>query len=964
MPENSNSQALHRYLRTLLRRTALLHIAAGSISFVAAAAWVLVTLMIWLALVGEPGLTAATVVSRTVLVALITLFGYFIVWPLVRMPRIGQLAAEVEKRRDLRELVRAGFEFSNDDSVSERYAPDLVNEVIRQAVDRVAGLEVRFLFLTRKDIALMPVAYGGLIVLLLISIFNPGALMHAGREIVSPSRIAAVEHHANIFAQPGSITVLAGSDVKVSGLDLGRSRDDVTIGYNISEDFWKTEPTVCVEGQGGHVAGEPHFDRYEYTFENLRHTVSYYFEAGGERSETWTITVVHEPILTDLRLRLTPPPYTGEGPLVLEDNGGNVQALEGTHVLVEGRSNNPLAAAWLQFEGKEKEDVEINGREVRFDFTALEDGHYSVLLEDTLGFDTGAPLVYTVEVFQDHAPSIDVLEPGGDTTLPRNRLLDVGFIASDDYGVRSAAILYRIRGETDFKAVNVPLGKERGRKEVATAYRWSLGNVELFPGSYIEYMVQVKDNNIVTGPGVARSKIFRITMPTMAELYDRVKEEEALRSDMMEQAIRDSEEFRERLEKITREFIKTEKMEWTQKKEVDKALEKQQAVEKKLNDIKSSLDQTLKELSENQMTSQEIGEKMEEIRELLEEIDNEDLRKRMEALRKAVEKLDPEAIKKALENLDVSAEEMLEKLERTAELLKQLRKEQKMEELVRKSRDLMDAQKDLNEETAEGDEGSQSEMEKLAQEQDKLADQAKDLQESMEQFSEIMKQDDPQISRQVGEMSQEMKSEQGPQENMEQAAQDLEQARKQQAMEQQQEAMDKMISLFQKASKAQMQMRMNQGQMMAENLQKYARQTLELSKRQEQLARDLQGQQRVDELPDMQNLARDQMSYLRATEKVADEMVKLSGQSLAISPSLLEKLGEALQRMQNSVLFLEQNKPFMSTAHANNAVQSLNEATMEMLKSAKQCSAGQMGQRGGSDGGGWGVVVRSPGRAL
>jgi hypothetical protein len=50
--------------------------------------------------------------------------------------------------------------------------------------------------------------------------------------------------------------------------------------------------------------------------------------------------------------------------------------------------------------------------------------------------------------------------------------------------------------------------------------------------------------------------------------------------------------------------------------------------------------------------------------------------------------------------------------------------------------------------------------------------------------------------------------------------------------------------------------------------------------------------------------------------------------------------------MQNSVLFLEQNKAFMSTAYANNAVQSLNEATMEMLRGAKQCSQGAQGGAG------------------
>jgi hypothetical protein len=66
----------------------------------------------------------------------------------------------------------------------------------------------------------------------------------------------------------------------------------------------------------------------------------------------------------------------------------------------------------------------------------------------------------------------------------------------------------------------------------------------------------------------------------------------------------------------------------------------------------------------------------------------------------------------------------------------------------------------------------------------------------------------------------------------------------------------------------------------------------------------------------------------------------MAGMSTQVPPRLMEALGQALEHMQNSVLFMEQNKSFMSTAYANNAVQSLNEATIEMLRSAKQCSSG------------------------
>jgi hypothetical protein len=942
METNSAYKAeLRDLLRKLRRRTMALAAGAGAVSFVALGAWVFLAIIVWSAGAQEPELWKTTLVSRMATVALLGLFGYFVVWPVLRVPKLDSLADEVERRKDLHELLRAGFEFSRDKKAKKRYSPVLVEEVIRRAVGSIDGLQVRFLFLNRKDITLMPVAYGGLVILLLIALFNPSLLSNAGKRVTSPADVSAVEHRANIHASPGNVTVLAGSDITVAGLDFGRTEDPVTISYNLSEDFWKTEPTEPRPGgdEGGGLSADAQaISRYEYTFTDLRRTISYYFESGDYRSETYTITVVHKPLLTDLDVTLTPPPYTGEPPETLDDNGGNVQALEGTSVAVRGTANNKLAGAWVRFDGGKLREIDFDDRAVAFEFQALEDGHYSVILEDTVGYKTDDPLVYTIEVYQDHAPALDVLEPGGDTVLPRSHLLPLGFIASDDYGVRRASIHFRKSGEQEFTHVAIPLNEQRDRKEIAVAYEWDLGDLELFPGNYIEYYVQVSDNNVVTGPGVARSRMFQIVVPTMAELYDRIRDEEARRGDLFEQAIKEGEEFRERLEKITREYVKTEKMEWSQKKEIDKALDKHKAVEEALDEIKQSLDETMRELSENQMTSQQIGEKLEEIRELLEEIDSEELRKFMEELKESVEKLSPEDIKEAMENINISAEDMLEKLERTAQLLKQIQQEQKMEEMVRQSQDLLQSQKELNDETSDADASDQQKMNELSDKQDDLASKADDLQKSMEDFAEEMSGDDPQASQQMQEASQQLNQQQGPQQNMRSASRKLQMSQQQQAMQQQQQAMDKLISLFRKTQQAQQSMAQNSGRKMATNLQKYAQQTLELSFKQESLADQLRAEKAGERATDFQDLAQTQNSYLKATEKIADEIMKLSGMSLQISPQLMEALGITIDRMQSSVLFLEQNRPFMSTAHASNAIESLNEATIEMLRSAKQCS--------------------------
>jgi hypothetical protein len=935
----SGRDTLRGYLRSILLRTAGLHAASGMVSFLAAISWVLLAVVLWTALVEAPSLAAATWIARVAVGIAAILFGYFVVWPIARMPRLNQLAAEIERRRDLQEVVRAGFEFSRDETATRRYSPALVKEVIRRAVASLAGLQVRSIFLNRRDVLLAPLALAGLVVLLAVTAVKPSLVGDAVRRVFSPEDAAAPPHRPNLYAQPGNVTVLAGSDVIVSSIDLGRSDTPVRVAFNLADDFWKSEPTTRIPGVA--FAGAA-FDRYDYTFRDIRSTTSYRFEAGDYASPTYRITVVHEPVLTDVRVTLTPPAYTREPPTTLDESAGNVQALEGTRVKVEARSNNVLRAAWVQFDGKEREPVAFSGRDLSLEFAALADGSYRVHLEDTLGFWTRDPLAYTVEVFQDRAPSVDVLEPGTDVPMPRTQTLDIGFVAADDYGLARASLHWRKTGDESFRAQGLSLGDQRNKREIAVAHRWDLSSVTLFPGNSIEYFVEVADNNTVTGPGVARSDVFRLTMPTIGEIYDTAREEENARADAMEGAIEDSRRLSEQLEKLRREYTKTEKMDWSQKKELDRAAATQKAIEQKLGEVKESLDKTLRELSDNEMTSQQIGEKLEEIRRLLEEIDSDELDRYMDELRKAMEKLTPEEMRQALENLQLNTEEMLERLERTASLLRELQKEQRMEELVRQAQDLMEKQGELNQKTADASAGDREKMKELAKQQEELARQADELQKGAQDLQEQM--DDPMVKDELQQMSQEMQ-ERGPQENMRQASKDMQQQQKSQAMQQQQEAMDKMVSLFRRATQAQQMAARNQGARMAQNLQKFAKQTLELSHRQESLAGDLrQTAGNEDDGRGLKKISTEQLSYLEATTKVANDINEIASVSLSISPLLLQALGEAITRMQNSMLFLEQDKPYMSTTHAHNAVESLNQATIEMLRSAQSCQSGQGGQ--------------------
>jgi hypothetical protein len=930
---NSFQIELRRELKKIYARALGIRIGSGLVSFFITFACAGFIAAAWLAGTDQPALWQALVVSRGMLLLGIALFGLFVAAPIVRMPRFSRFALDVESRKDFKHIVAAGYEFSERGDITDRYSPDLVREVVRRAAQSLAGLPVRFLFLTRVQLLQAPLACAVLCALIIIALVSPNTLFETAQVIVSPRSAVAVSHRANLFGFPGNVTVLAGADVQVSALDFGDSDAAVAVSYTLSEDFWKTENTTLTDSTDIEPMAVA---RHTYTFRDVRSSINYFFEADGVKSATYRISVVHKPIVTELEAVLTPPSYTGERPDTLEGSGGNIQALEGTKVAIDAATNNLIRNARVKFGATDTLAVEFSHKNLSFDFVALEDGSYSIHLEDDAGHTTDEPLVYSVEVYQDNPPVLDVLEPGSEATLPRNLAVNLGFVASDDYGVAGASVFYRKNGEEQFRRRSIPLEGEKGKREIAKSFTWDLSDMPLFPGNYVEYFVQVQDNNTVTGPGITKSELLHIGVPTMAELYESIKEEETKREDLFEQTTKEGKELQERLEKLNREFKKTEKMDWAQKKEIDKAITSQKNIEEKLDEIQKSMEESLRSLSDNQMTSQEIGEKMEEIKRLIEEINDQALNKYVQELREAMDKLNPDEIKKALENLNLTAEDLLKSLERTENLLKEIQQEQAMEEAVRDAKELMNAQESLQETTEQADSADQGAMEELSKEQNELAEKAKALAAKLQ---EIAKNSDSQDLAQQMEDSGKQLSE-SESEGMREAANRLQQQMKQEAVEKQKEVSTDLIALFQRMAMAQMQMQNMSQQRTADNLQKLAKNTLALSFRQEAFSGKLRDFVAAEDPSGVRVLAAEQQTYAGAAEQVAETLHEMSQKSLAVSEVLLQLVGAAIDNMKSTLVFIEQDKAFLSAASASQAVTGLNMATIELLTAATMSSSG------------------------
>jgi chromosome segregation ATPase len=190
------------------------------------------------------------------------------------------------------------------------------------------------------------------------------------------------------------------------------------------------------------------------------------------------------------------------------------------------------------------------------------------------------------------------------------------------------------------------------------------------------------------------------------------------------------------LNEISRELLKATEVKWETQQEARGALEKQKEIAENLEKLSREMQENLDRLEENRLIGEEIAEKMRELNELMEEVATPELKEAMKKLSEALQNMDPEEMKKALEQFQMSAEELLENLERSLSLMKQLAIEQKMDLLAELAEKILNDQVEINEK-AEACKENSAELADLEMPQQANQDQFNSLKEQFEQLKKM-----------------------------------------------------------------------------------------------------------------------------------------------------------------------------------------------------------------------------------
>ncbi len=231
-------------------------------------------------------------------------------------------------------------------------------------------------------------------------------------------------------------------------------------------------------------------------------------------------SVSAEPLVADIKLTYHYPAYTGLPPRTVEGATGDIQALKGTRVSMEMRALRRTRRALIFFgadgEGPQAE-VQVSGDMLRAAFTVSDNDHYRIWLSPTFGRPVRESRGHRVEAGADQAPTVEIKAASERLELPAPRPIEVGFAATDDYGLGEIDLVFRVGNS---KEKRIPLEPASGKRQAQGKTLWDPSSEALVPGVQIAYRIEARDMDAVSGPKVGTSRTLLLILERPREDTD------------------------------------------------------------------------------------------------------------------------------------------------------------------------------------------------------------------------------------------------------------------------------------------------------------------------------------------------------------------------------------------------------------------------------------------------------------
>ena len=405
---------------------------------------------------------------------------------------------------------------------------------------------------------------------------------------------------------------------------------------------------------------------YSHTVAAVDRSFSYYVVCGSAVTRAYDVVALPVPSFSDPSVTLHFPAYTGAAPKTLGEGELDVSAVAGTRVSLRlvpnGTSARPVHAQLALADERVLAAEETDGSPVSWEFpvSSAVAGSWEIRLFDENGF-TNAPVVHSLSVLQDEAPSISFLSPTNLLfTLPAHGTVPVSYELKDDFGVSAPMLQAKVDSGPwrDLKPLPAePSGTVAPVRSGAAEIR--LADLPDPPKAGVQFRLRARDNlpPSLDGPHEAFSPVIAVRLDGAARTLGAKRLQHAgerakAKADNIEKDLQDAmEKTREaRREQLANQSEKAAEKLAEAKEAIAKAEEKAREMMRETKngdlaalakDAKDLLEETLKPAREkaDEAIAAKPEKRVEEIDKLLEKLDGAaDAAKDLQEKRKALEK--------------------------------------------------------------------------------------------------------------------------------------------------------------------------------------------------------------------------------------------------------------------------------------------------------------------------------------
>ena len=892
------------------------------------------------------------------------------------------------------------------------YAPEFIEQLILQTQNDIDQIKSARIFQTELRRIRMNSLFAifGFALLILANFMLPSSLNGFTRTIesipIKPSDgfAASIEN-----VSPGNIQIKRGEDITVTAKVSGHLDAPVAIYYQLTE-IGETESSEDNEIKGNVVDEDtqlPHDanpDRwqsiqmnrnanealYSATIEQIDRSLQYYVSTKDVMSTHFQITVSEEPIVKTFQLELTYPLYTQLPSQQLDTNVGDVEVLYGTEITFTGVSNKPLSEAYLIFQDSDPVTINVKDeKNMKGSFIAEQASTYHIHIQDEHGMSNKVPLKYTLNVFKDEPPQVDIIEPGKDLVLDTDLIVRLKVDATDDYGLQNVQLVYRIQKD-DFNPIkttlkHVPHNTSPPLTTQFLTYAWDIAPIGLFPGETLSYYVQATDTDDVSGPNIGKSRTFTLRFPTLDELYEDIAAEQETEQQSLDELYDEQAEATSAVENILEKIRKFKDLSLTDEKLLKQVVESQQQIEEKANDLIDSMQQTTTDMEKNELFEPETIQKYQELQELMKEALTEEQREILKKLGEALAKQELSQQESDLTQANFNQEQFQQQLERLKSLYEQLILQQKLEAAAKQAQQLAEQQKTLmdsldtavseNTEDTQDSEGSdertedssetglsdKSKMNDAAQkedmikkETDKLSDKLESIGDELADTAKSQENTAPQIQKvadEVKRLNQYTKDQQLP-DNLQSTSQSLRNENRQQALETGREAEQTMTELAQGLDNALEFMEGSNNEQALAAMNEAVKSSLYYSHLHEKVIEQTEGltissleEYVPSEIKRLQKLAAKELSASQGISQIAENLWELGKQQMEVDPKIVWRLNASSDALGRAARALEDREASLALPIQRTGLADINQAISDMLDAMAQMNQ-QMGAGG------------------